>query len=105
MAMGVVPWGRVDERAHPATGRRVSTCDTATFDSASRVLRTTFRYVIEGEREGAEITLEQFMWTFPEILSAAKDAGFEVEHIYGDVDFAPFHEGMPRLLLCLRPKP
>lgn len=105
MAMGIVPWGRVDERPHPAHGRRVSTCDTAVFDAAHRVLRTTFRYVVEGETEGAEITLEQYMWTFPEILSVAKATGFSVEHIFGDVDFSPFSEGKPRLLLCLQARP
>lgn len=104
MAWGRVPWGRVDERIHPTDGRRIFTCDAAVFDPQSRVLRTTFRFVAEGETEGAEIVLEQFMWTFPEILSVAQQTGFEAEHLYGDVDFAPFAEGQPRLLASWLPR-
>lgn len=102
---GPTPWGRSDERVHPTTGKPVLTCDRSRYDSASRQMRIDIRYLVEGEREGAEVVLYQTMWTWQQVLGALDESGFDVELVFGDVDMAPFDEGSPRLLVSCRKKP
>lgn len=99
---GPTPWGRSDERVHPATGQTVLTCDRSRYDPATRQMRIDIRYLVAGEREGAEVALYQTMWTWQEVLGALDDSGFTVELLFGDVDMAPFDEGSPRLLVSCR---
>lgn len=104
MCVGGLDWGRVDERVHPRTGERILTCDKTEYRPADRVLVSTFRFVEEGSDEGEELRLEQRMWTWQEVLHALELAGFEVEMMFGDVDFAPFSEKSPRALVVARPR-
>lgn len=103
MSVGGLPWGRVDERTDPRSGRHVLTCDQTRYDAERRVLESTFRFVEEGAREGLELTLEQRMWTWQEVLYALEQSGFVTERVFGDVDFAPFSEKSPRLLVAALP--
>lgn len=103
MSVGGLPWGRYDERTDPTSGARVLTCDETRYDAARRVLTSTFRFLEEGRRHGVELTLEQRMWTWQEVLHALAECGFVVERAFGDVDFAPFSEKSPRLLVAARP--
>lgn len=104
MALGGRPWGRVDERIHPETGERVLTCDRCEYDEATRVCSTWFRFLLEGERSGVELSIHQFMWTYQEVLHALERAGFVVDMVFGDVDFAPLVEKSPRLLVAAAPR-
>lgn len=99
MARRRLPWGRVEERIHPGTGERVMTCDRVEYDDDTRVLKTVYRFVKPGEGEGAEVFIEQFMWTYQEVLHALEEAGFLIEMVFGDVDFSPWVEKSPRLLV------
>lgn len=103
MSVGGLGWGRCDERTDPTTGARVLTCDETRYDRERRVLVSTFRFLEEGRRSGVELTLEQRMWTWQEVLHALEESGFVVERAFGDVDFAPFCEKSPRLLVAARP--
>lgn len=109
MRRGRVPWGRVDERVHPTTGRRFLTCDRSAYDPETRVTRIDIRYAtlnddgVDDGTPGLETSLFQRMWTYPEIFSALQLAGFEVDEAFGDVDLSAFHDGAPRLLVSARP--
>lgn len=100
MSVGGYPWGRLDERTDPRSGARVLTCDKTHYDAERRVLVSTLRFLEEGRREGVELLLEQRMWTWQEVLHALHESGFFVERAFGDVDFSPFHEKSPRLLVA-----
>lgn len=99
MSRKEVVWGRVDERTHPRTGVRILTCDRARYDGASKTLTTEFRFLTATESEGVDLQITQRMWTFQEVQAVLEDAGFVVFERFGDVDFAPFLERSPRLLL------
>ena len=101
MALGVVDWGRVDDRVHPDNGKRIVTCDRTEYDAKTHVLKTLYRFIFEPnpERTGVELFIEQRMWTYPEILKALDDEGFKIEHSFGDVDLKPFEVKSPRLML------
>jgi predicted RNA methylase len=100
MAVGDLDWGRLDERTHPVRGTHIVTIDRSTYRRHDRALVSTYRFLEEGhEDEGWEITLEQRMWTYPEILHALDLAGFELHLVFGDVDLSPFYESSPRLLV------
>lgn len=103
MAQQELPWGRVDERPHPRSGQRVFSCDRAGFCPRSRVLTTVTRFVSEGERMGVEVTLRQTMWTYQEVQALLGDVGFHIEECLGDVDFSPWRERSPRMLVIARP--
>ena len=101
MQRGQVPWGRVDERVHPRSGRRFLTCDRARYDAPTRTMHIDIRYAYaDGGDDGVQTALTQRMWTFPEILSVLDDSGFVVEEVVGDVNGARFEDGSPRLLVC-----
>jgi SAM-dependent methyltransferase len=102
MLYGPTPWGRSDERVHPASGKTVLTCDRSTYEPATRTMRIDIRYLVEGEREGAEIELHQTMWTWQQVLSALDEAGFAIDLLFGDVDMSPFDEGSSRMLVSCR---
>ena len=99
---GRIGWGRVDERVHPATGRRFLTCDRSAYDAVSRVMRIDIRYAIVDDDVIVQTALTQRMWTTTEMLGAVEGAGFVVDDVYGDVDFSSYNEGSPRLLLSGR---
>lgn len=101
MLRGAVPWGRVDERVHPRSGRRFLTCDRARYDASTRTMHIDIRYAyVDGDDDGVETALTQYMWTAPELLATLEDTGFVVDEICGDVDGARFDDGSPRLLVC-----
>ena len=102
MLLGSVPWGRVDARVHPVTGRPVHTCDRSTYDSATRTMRVDIRYLHDDEAEGVEVALTQRMWTYPEVLAALEETGFSIELLFGDVDLSPFDDGAARMLVCVQ---
>ncbi len=104
MSVGGLGWGRSLERTDPKSGRRVLTCDQTRYHPGRKVLESTFRFVEEGARAGLELTLEQRMWTWQEVLHALDQCGFHVERAFGDVDFAPFSEKSPRLLVAAVPR-
>ncbi len=101
MLRGSVPWGRIDERVHPQSGRRFLTCDRSSYEAATRTTRIDIRYAYadNNDDDGVQITLRQHMWTTPEILQALHDTGFVVDSCFGNVDLSPFSEGSPRLLV------
>ncbi|MCP4503144.1 MAG: class I SAM-dependent methyltransferase [Deltaproteobacteria bacterium] len=99
MSRGLTPWGRVDERVHPRTGEKVLTCDSSRYDPASRILTTDFRFLVEGEPQGMELRIEQFMWATQEIRTLVEEEGFSSQFLFGDVDFSPFKESSSRMLL------
>lgn len=102
MLRGRVPWGRIDERVHPGSGRVFLTCDRSRYEPATRTthidIRYAYRDALEGD-VGVQIALCQHMWTCPEILQATVDAGFVIDSCFGDVDLSAFTEGSPRLLV------
>ena len=102
MARLQLPWGRVEERVHPETGATVLTCDRSDYDDDTRVLKTFYRFVEPGESEGVEVFIEQFMWTYQEVLHGLEQAGFLLEMVFGDVDLSPWVEKSPRLLVSAR---
>jgi SAM-dependent methyltransferase len=104
MRRGRIPWGRVDERVHPVTGKVFQTCDRSAYDAASRTVRIDIRYAPADSDELVQTALFQHMWTTTEVLAAVEGAGFVLEETFGDVDLSPFHEGSPRLLLVARVK-
>jgi cyclopropane fatty-acyl-phospholipid synthase-like methyltransferase len=100
MSAGAREWGRLDERVHQETGKRIYTIDRSEFDDERRVMRTSFRYLAEDATQGVEAFIEQYMWTAQELLRAVSQAGFVVDMAFGDVDFAPLDERSPRLLVA-----
>lgn len=100
ISVGGLPWGRVDDRVHPEHGTPIVTCDRTEYRPGDRALVSVYRFLEEGEEVGWEITLEQRMWTWQEVLWALSKAGCRVEMTFGDVDFRPFSEGSPRLLVA-----
>ncbi len=102
MGLGGRAWGRIDERVHPTTGENVITCDRCVYDEATRVMHTTYRFLVEGESEGVALSIGQFMWTYQEVIWRVEQAGFAIDMVFGDVDFAPLVEKSPRLLLAAR---
>jgi ubiquinone/menaquinone biosynthesis C-methylase UbiE len=102
MLLGATAWGKSDERTHPESGRKVLTCDRSTYDAKTKLMHIHIRYLIAGDERGAEVELVQRMWTWQEVQGGLDECGFVVEHVFGDVDMAPFDEGSPRLLLCAR---
>jgi SAM-dependent methyltransferase len=102
MLAGATAWGKSDERTHPESGRKVLTCDRCAYDAKTKLMHIHIRYLLAGEKHGAEIELVQRMWTWQEVLGGLDDCGFVVEHVFGDVDMAPFDEGSPRLLVSAR---
>lgn len=92
-------WGRLDERVHPDTGATFLTYDRCYYEPASRLLFSDYRFIQEGQPEGVELSICQYMWTFQEILHAVEQAGFQIEEQYGDVDFREWGEQTTRLLL------
>lgn len=102
MSAGVREWGRLDERVHHVTGKRIYTIDRSVFDDERRIMRTSFRYLSDDATSGVEAFIEQFMWTAQELLHAVTQAGFVIEMAFGDVDFAPLDERSPRLLVAAR---
>jgi len=104
MARQKTPWGRVDERVHPKTGEQVLTCDSSEYDESSRVLTTHFRFVVKGQETGMQLSIGQYMWTYQEVRALVEEAGFAPYMLFGDVDFAPFSEASPRMLLAVTKK-
>jgi SAM-dependent methyltransferase len=102
LALGNLPWGRVDERVHPKTGEIILTCDKTEYRPRDRMLVSTFRFLSEDALEGEELVLEQRMWTWQEVMHTLAQSGFELEMVFGDVDFAPFSERSPRALVAAR---
>jgi SAM-dependent methyltransferase len=100
MAAGGREWGRLDERVHPSTGERIYTIDASEYDDEKRIMRTRYRYLVAGARAGAEGFIDQFMWTYQEMLDALERRGFVVDRVFGNVDFAPWSEKSPRLLVA-----
>ncbi len=113
MLRGHVPWGRIDERVHPTSGRRFLTCDRSTYQPTTRTTQIDIRYAYvdavagagAGDEPGTQIELHQHMWTTPELLQSLDDCGFVVDASFGDVDLSSFDEGSPRLLVSARKKP
>ncbi|MBL90739.1 MAG: hypothetical protein CMH56_02880 [Myxococcales bacterium] len=99
MEVGSVEWGRLDERVSPQTGEPVWTYDRCRFEPATHLMHSELRFIEEGASRGVELYYAQRMWTYQELLGALHHAGFGVEEIYGDVDFAAFDENSPRLLV------
>ena len=60
-------------------------------------MHSELRFVEEGASRGIELYYAQRMDT--RILGALHKAGFAIEEVYGDVDFAAFDENSPRLLV------
>jgi SAM-dependent methyltransferase len=103
MQRGRVPWGRIDERVHPRSGRRFLTADRSRYDPETRTTHVDIRYAyVDGDEPGVQTSLRQFMWTYPELLAALERHGFAVDEAWGDVDFAPADDGAPRLLVVGR---
>jgi SAM-dependent methyltransferase len=102
MLYGPTAWGRSDERTHPLSGKLVHTGDRSAYDASTRQMRIDIRYVVDGEKAGAEITLLQTMWTWQQVLGALNESGFAVDLLFGDVDMAPFDEGATRMLVSCR---
>lgn len=102
---GSVPWGRVDERIHPKTGRRFLTCDRSRYEPKTRTTQIDIRYAYVDATDadvGTQIALQQRMWTTPEILQALDDNDFDVDACFGDVDLSAFTAGSPRLLVSAK---
>jgi SAM-dependent methyltransferase len=102
VALGSIGWGRLDERVHHETGKRVFTADRSRYDASTRTMHVDIRYLVEGADQGVQVALTQRMWTWQELLSALQGAGFRVELLFGDVDLSPFHEGAVRMLACAK---
>ena len=105
MLRGSVPWGRIDERIHPTSGRRFLTCDRSRYEPADRTTHIDIRYAYDDASAcdpGVQIALRQHMWTSPEILQALQDARFVVDACFGDVDLSSYTEGSPRLLVSAK---
>jgi hypothetical protein len=99
---GRIPWGRVDQRVHPHSGRSFLTCDRSAYHAGSRVMRIDIRYALEADDTLIETALFQRMWTTTEVIEAVERVGMRVEEAFGDVDLSAFHEGAPRLMLIAR---
>ncbi len=92
-------WGRLDERTHPETGEVFLTYDRCVYAGASRLLHSDYRFIKENAEEGVELRISQYMWTYQEIIFALETIGFDIDEIFGDVDFRPWSEQSIRLLV------
>jgi SAM-dependent methyltransferase len=95
-------WGRLDQRTHPETGEVFLTYDRCVYDGPARLLHSDYRFIKEGSKEGVELRISQYMWTYQEILFALETNGFEIDEIFGDVDFRPWGEQSTRLLVLVQ---
>lgn len=99
MEAGSVDWGRLDERVSPRTGATIWTYDRCWFEPATHLMHSELRFIGHEDIQGVELFYAQRMWTYQEVLGCMEKVGFEIDEVYGDVDFAAFDENSPRLLI------
>lgn len=84
-----------EETTYTAAGVRMS--DRNRYDARNSRLDTTVTF----ERDGETVSREMSVWvvTSGELVRLFLQAGFDVEHLHGDLDGSPFELGSSRLLV------
>lgn len=90
----------------PESGHLVMQQSVSVLDRVEQLLRVTWIYdEITGDgtvkRTFAPHLLRYFF--YPELKLLLLQSGFEVEAVYGDVDYAPFEDGCERMVVFARP--
>lgn len=90
----------------PESGHLVMQQSVSVLDRVEQMLRVTWIYdEITGDgtvrRTFAPHLLRYFF--FPELKLLLRQSGFEIEAVYGDVDYAPFEDGCERMVVFARP--
>ncbi len=90
-----------EESTYTAAGITMS--DRNRYDTRHSRLDTTVTF----ERDGEALSREMSVWvmTSGELVRLFVHAGFDVEHLHGDLDGSPFELGSQRLLVVARRSP
>lgn len=90
----------------PSTGHMVMQQSHSYLDRVDQMLRVTWIYdeiTGDGTLKRTVAPLLLYYYFFSEIKLLLAQAGFEVESVYGDVEYGPYEDGCERMLVFARP--
>lgn len=90
----------------PETGHLVMQQSVSFLDRVEQVMHVTWIYDEVSADGSVKRTIAPIRWYyyfFAELKLLLAAAGFEVEEVYGDLDFGPFVDGCPRMVVLAKP--
>lgn len=90
----------------PESGHMVMQQSISYLDRTAQLLRVTWIYdeiTADGTVKRTFAPLMLYYYFFNELNLLLNAAGFEVEEIYGDLDYGPFEDGAERMVVVARP--
>ncbi|MDX1995359.1 MAG: class I SAM-dependent methyltransferase [bacterium] len=88
------------------SGHMVMQQSVSYLDRVEQLMRITWIYdeiTSDGTVKRTFAPLVMYYYFFSELKLLLSAAGFEVEEVYGDIDFGPFEDGCPRIVVIARP--
>jgi SAM-dependent methyltransferase len=90
----------------PETGHMVMQQSLSLLDRTTQQLKVTWIYdeiTEDGTVKRTFASLMLYYYFLNELKLLLKQTGFEVEEVYGDLDYSPFEDGAPRMVVIARP--
>jgi len=90
----------------PESGHMVMQQSTSYLDRVEQLLRVNWIYdeiTEDGTVKRTVAPLVLYYYFYSEIRLLLQLAGFEVEAVYGDVDYGPYEDGCERMIVFARP--
>jgi len=90
----------------PETGHIVMQQSVSFLDRVSQLFKVTWIYdeiTSDGTVKRTFAPLMLYYYFYSEMRLLLEKAGFEVEAVYGDVDYAPFEDGCERMVIFAKP--
>lgn len=90
----------------PETGHMVMQQSLSTLDRTNQTLKVTWIYdeiTEDGTVKRTFAPLMLYYYFYSEISLLLKLTGFEIEEVYGDLDYSPFEDGCPRMIILAKP--
>lgn len=90
----------------PETGHLVMQQSVSTLDRVAQLMHVTWIYDEVSADGTVKRTVAPIVWYyyfFSELKLLLAAAGYEVEAVYGDLDYGPFVDGCPRMVVLAKP--
>lgn len=90
----------------PESGHMVMQQSISYLDRTSQLLQVTWIYdeiTADGTVKRTFAPLLLYYYFFNEIKLLLSAAGFEIDDVYGDLDYGPFEDGAERMIIVARP--
>lgn len=90
----------------PETGHIVMQQSVSFLDRVSQLFKVTWIYdeiTSDGTVKRTFAPIMLYYYFYSEMRLLLQQAGFEIEAVYGDVDYAPFEDGCERMVILAKP--